>query len=109
MEWADGAAQLIRELSIAIGGAVTWAIARRDRRKKAKPSEQIAIQAVEDLEETVDRLNDLNQAHTERYDLLSRDYARARELISQQDQRIARKDQRIAHLESMLDKRGSAS
>lgn len=104
MEWADGASQLITAVTgllVVIGGAVGWWIGRRDARAKTKQTEQAAIKTVESLESTTLHKND--QIHQ-----LQADFDRAHAIIASLDERMERKDQRIAHLETLLDKRGAA-
>lgn len=101
-----GAAEFIKALSAAIGGAVAWALARRET--KAKKTESVAVDTVDTLESTIQRKNEQIEAWKETHATLKADYLRSREIIRDQDNRLARKDERIAHLERLIDQRGAA-
>lgn len=92
-------------LLAAIGALATvlWRWWRRRRIEQAK-----ARKAVASLERALERRNIQIASLKELVDRLERERDRIGETLERQDRRIERKDARIAHLEALLDKRGSA-
>lgn len=84
--------------------AAVWRQIRRQRQTKST-----AIKTVQAWEDTVDRKNEQLEDWERRFNKLYEDYLRAREILHQQDLRMARKDERIAHLELLCDSKGKPS
>lgn len=84
--------------------AAIWRQMRRQRKTKSA-----AIKTVQAWEETVDRKNEQLDDWERRFNKLYEDFTRTREILRDQDLRMARKDERIAHLELLCDSRGKPS
>ena len=84
--------------------AAIWRQVRRQRKTKST-----AIKTVQAWEDTVDRKNEQLDDWERRFNKLYDDFTRTREILRDQDIRMARKDERIAHLERLCDSKGKPS
>ena len=93
-------------LSIIVVPLAIWAFRQWRTNRKTKST---AIKTVQAWEETVDRKNEQLDDWERRFNKLYDDFTRTREILRDQDIRMARKDERIAHLERLCDSKGKPS
>ena len=93
-------------LSIIVVPLAIWAFRQWRANRKTKAT---AIKTVESWESTVEKKNQQIEEWERRFNRLYDDFTRSREIIQDQDARLARKDERIAHLELLCDSKGKPS